>query len=76
MLFCFFIVAQHLMDQLIGQAAKILGSVDFLGNPIGLLSDVRAGVSNLAKGNLPDMVLNLTHGLSNSTAKVNKHFSS
>jgi len=61
---------KHLLDQLLRQAAKILGSVDFLGNPIGLMSDVKAGVTNLARGNFPDMVLNLTHGLSNSTAKV------
>nr|CAB3267626.1 vacuolar protein sorting-associated protein 13D [Phallusia mammillata] len=62
--------SKHLRDQLKGQAAKILGSVDFLGNPIGLLTDVRAGMTGLAKGNLPNMVKHITHGISDSTAKV------
>jgi hypothetical protein len=54
-----------------GQAAKILGSVDFLGNPLGLFNDVTEGISGLIKdGNIGGLVKNVTHGISNSTAKV------
>ncbi|XP_076807510.1 intermembrane lipid transfer protein VPS13D-like [Clavelina lepadiformis] len=63
-------LSKHLRDQLMNQAAAILGSVDFLGNPIGLLSDVRSAVvSGLASGNIQNMVKHITHGLSDSTAK-------
>jgi hypothetical protein len=31
------------------QAAKLLGSVDFLGNPLGLFNDVTEGISGLLK---------------------------
>lgn len=54
-----------------GQAAQILGSVDFLGNPMGLLNDVTEGVSELIKyGNVGGLIRNVTHGVSNSAAKV------
>lgn len=53
------------------QAAQILGSVDFLGNPMGLLNDVTEGVSELIKyGNVGGLIRNVTHGVSNSAAKV------
>nr|CAB3267625.1 vacuolar protein sorting-associated protein 13D [Phallusia mammillata] len=63
-------ISKHLHAQRIYQAAKILGSIDFLGNPIGLLTDVQAGMTYLALGNLPNMVKHITHGISDSTAKV------
>ena len=54
-----------------GQAAKILGSVDFLGNPLGLFNDVTEGVKGLIEeGNVGGLVKNVAHGVSNSTAKV------
>lgn len=57
--------------ELISQAAQILGSVDFLGNPMGLLNDVTEGVSELIKyGNVGGLIRNVTHGVSNSAAKV------
>nr|XP_018668116.1 vacuolar protein sorting-associated protein 13D [Ciona intestinalis] len=68
-------VTKFLRDQMMGQAAMILGSVDFLGNPIGLLSDVKAGVTGLAKGNFQNMIMHFTHGVSNSTAKVTSSLS-
>lgn len=53
------------------QATRILGSVDFLGNPMGLLNDVSEGVSGLIKyGNVGGLIRNVTHGVSNSAAKV------
>jgi len=54
------------------QAAKILGSVDFLGNPLGLFMDMAEGVSGLLEGNFGGLLKNVTHGVSNSAAKVVK----
>lgn len=45
--------------------------MDFLGNPMGLLSDVSEGVAGLLKyGNVGGLIRNVTHGVSNSAAKV------
>nr|XP_015192573.1 PREDICTED: vacuolar protein sorting-associated protein 13D isoform X1 [Lepisosteus oculatus] len=63
-------ILKHFKEELIGQAAQILGSVDFLGNPMGLLNDVSEGVSELIKyGNVGGLIRNVTHGVSNSAAK-------
>lgn len=52
------------------QAATILGSVDFLGNPMGLVADVTEGFSGLIyEGSVKTLIKNLTHGVTNSTAK-------
>lgn len=49
----------------------MLGSVDFLGNPLGLFNDVTEGISGLIKdGNFGGLLKNVTHGVSNSAAKV------
>lgn len=61
----------HYTEELKSQAAKILGSVDFLGNPLGLVNDVAAGVSGLLiEGNVGGLFKSITHGLSNSAAKM------
>ena len=58
-------------QELKSQAAKILGSVDFLGNPLGLFNDVTEGISGLINdGNVGGLLKNVTHGVSNSAAKV------
>ncbi|XP_041130652.1 vacuolar protein sorting-associated protein 13D-like isoform X3 [Polyodon spathula] len=63
-------ILKHFLEELMGQAAQILGSVDFLGNPMGLLNDVTEGVSELIKyGNVGGLIRNVTHGVSNSAAK-------
>ncbi|KAG5282212.1 hypothetical protein AALO_G00053510 [Alosa alosa] len=63
-------ILKHFREELISQAAQILGSVDFLGNPMGLLNDVTEGVSELIKyGNVGGLIRNVTHGVSNSAAK-------
>ncbi|XP_066528182.1 intermembrane lipid transfer protein VPS13D isoform X2 [Hoplias malabaricus] len=63
-------ILKHFREELVSQAAQILGSVDFLGNPIGLLNDVTEGVSELIKyGNVGGLIRNVTHGVSNSAAK-------
>lgn len=60
-----------ILQELLSQAARILGSVDFLGNPMGLLNDVSEGVTGLIKyGNVGGLIRNVTHGVSNSAAKV------
>ena len=64
-------IAKHYRDELISQAVLILGSTDFLGNPIGFINDVSEGVSGLVTdGNLGGLVKNVTHGAANSAAKV------
>ncbi|KAM8927222.1 intermembrane lipid transfer protein VPS13D [Pelodytes ibericus] len=63
-------IVKHFQEELLSQAASILGSVDFLGNPMGLLNDVSEGVSGLIKyGNVGGLIRNVTHGVSNSAAK-------
>ena len=54
------------------QAIKILGSVDFLGNPVGLVSDVASGVSGMmsAQPDVVGLVRDVTHGMSDTTSKV------
>jgi len=56
------------------QAAKILGSVDFLGNPLGLFSDVAEGMSGLLELNIGGLLSNVTHGFSNTAAKVSTSY--
>nr|XP_006005250.1 PREDICTED: vacuolar protein sorting-associated protein 13D [Latimeria chalumnae] len=63
-------ILKHFQEELMSQAAIILGSVDFLGNPMGLLNDVSEGVTDLIKhGNVGGLIRNVTHGVSNSAAK-------
>lgn len=64
-------VYAHFREELVWQAAVILGNVDFLGGPLGLVSDVSEGVSGLInERSVGALVMNVTHGLSNSAAKV------
>ena len=51
----------------------ILGSTDFLGNPLGFLNDLSEGVSGLVSdGNVGGLIKNVAHGAANSAAKVRK----
>lgn len=60
-------------QELRGQAAAIVGSVDFLGNPMGLINDVSLGLEGLVKrGNVGGLFLNVAHGVSDSAAKVSR----
>ncbi|XP_039294739.1 vacuolar protein sorting-associated protein 13D isoform X2 [Nilaparvata lugens] len=64
-------ILKHYKNVLKWQAAKILGSVDFLGNPLGFINDFSEGMSGLIfEGSVGALVKNVTHGLSNSAAKV------
>lgn len=100
-------IKSHYKQQLKWQAAFILGSVDFLGNPLGFASDLSegklllisilvdfidfislllplqlpphiypVGVSGLIfEGSVKSLVKNVTHGISNSTAKLTETIS-
>ncbi|XP_055954862.1 intermembrane lipid transfer protein VPS13D-like [Patella vulgata] len=64
-------IMTHYTEELKSQAAKILGSVDFLGNPLGFVNDVTEGLSGLIKdGNVGGLFKNVTHGVSNTAAKM------
>lgn len=53
------------------QIFKIVGSIDFLGNPLGLIHDVTDGLTCLVdQGSVKGLVKNVTHGFANSTSKV------
>lgn len=62
-------IVNHYRKELKGQAAKILGSVDFLGNPLGFMNDVTDGITELIDGNIGGLFVNISHGISDSTAK-------
>lgn len=64
-------IYEHYRAELKSQAAKILGSVDFLGNPLGFVNDVTDGINEfILEGNFGGLIWNVAHGISNSTAKV------
>ena len=49
----------------------ILGSVDFLGNPVGLINDVASGVAGVIDSqDVLGLVRDVTHGMSDTTSKV------
>lgn len=69
-------IKSHYKQELKWQAASILGSVDFLGNPLGFANDLSEGVSGLLfEGSVKSLVRNVTHGISNSTAKLTETLS-
>lgn len=63
----------HYKQELMSQVAKIIGAIDMFGNPLGLVNDVTTGISGLVtEGNVGSLLKNVTHGASNSLAKVYK----
>ncbi|XP_011209287.2 intermembrane lipid transfer protein Vps13D isoform X2 [Bactrocera dorsalis] len=69
-------IKSHFVSQIKRHAASILGSVDFLGNPLGFANDLSEGVSGLIfEGSVKSLVKNVTHGISNSTAKLTETLS-
>lgn len=53
-----------------------MGSVDFLGSPLGFVNDVSEGVSSfIYEGNVKTLVKNVTHGFSSSAAKLTESLS-
>lgn len=67
----------YFSQELKWQAAIILGSVDLIGNPYGLMTDLSTGVLGLLyEGNVKSLLKNVTHGFSNTTAKISDALSS
>ncbi|KAJ8964860.1 hypothetical protein NQ314_004578 [Rhamnusium bicolor] len=74
--FLFKSIVKHFKEELMWQAGIILGSVDFIGNPLGLMNDVSEGLSGfIYEGNVGALVKNVTHGMSNSAAKITESLS-
>ena len=65
-------ICHHYKENLSGQALKVLGSVDFLGNPVGLFNDVTKGIAGLImfRHGFSGLLRDVTHGLSDSTSKI------
>ncbi|GFQ85231.1 vacuolar protein sorting-associated protein 13D [Trichonephila clavata] len=69
-------IIDHYKEELKGEAVKILGAVDFLGNPLGLMNDVSDGISKLIhEGSVGGLIKNVTHGISDSAAKLTSSMS-
>ncbi|CAH8530510.1 unnamed protein product [Schistosoma turkestanicum] len=51
-------------------ALHIFGSVDFLGNPIGLINDLSSGISGLVELDVGGLIRHVAHGEGDSAAKV------
>ncbi|KAF8569114.1 hypothetical protein P879_00924 [Paragonimus westermani] len=60
----------HYQLQLRAHAVHIFGSVDFLGNPIGLINDLTSGISGLVELDVGSLIRHVAHGVGDSTAKV------
>ncbi|KAI6653552.1 vacuolar protein sorting-associated protein 13D [Oopsacas minuta] len=65
-------ICYHYKTCLTGQALKVLGSVDFLGNPVGLFNDLTKGITGLImfRHGFSGLLRDVTHGLSDSTSKL------
>ncbi|CAF4967053.1 unnamed protein product [Rotaria sp. Silwood1] len=69
--FFLFSIMAHYVNICTRQIFKIIGSVDFLGNPLGLIHDVSNGLTCLVdQGSVSGLVKNVTHGVADSTSKV------
>ncbi|CAF3844146.1 unnamed protein product [Rotaria sordida] len=69
--FFLFSIMTHYVNVCTRQILKIVGSVDFLGNPLGLIHDVTNGLTCLVdQGSVSGLVKNVTHGVADSTSKV------
>lgn len=72
------LITAHYKQEVLRQAYKIVGSIDFLGNPLGTLQTVRAGVQefvtetqagNLVGGGI-SLAQHVTSGLADSVSKL------
>ncbi|CAF1027739.1 unnamed protein product [Adineta ricciae] len=64
-------ILTHYIQVCTRQALKILGSVDFLGNPSGFFRDVTDGLGCLTdERGVGESVKNIAHGVADSTSKV------
>ncbi len=64
------LIKKHYTQEFRSNAISILGSVDFLGNPLGFVVDFKESLSNvLSNGQVTDFVFAITHGFANSVSK-------
>lgn len=64
------LIKKHFTQQFRSNAISILGSVDFLGNPLGFVVDFKESLTNvLSNGQVTDFVFAITHGFANSVSK-------
>jgi len=64
-------IIKHYAKVCTPQVLKILGSIDFLGNPLGLIHDVTDGLACLVdQHSVSGLVKNVAHGVADSTSKV------
>jgi vacuolar protein sorting-associated protein 13D len=64
-------IMTHYIHLCTRQAFKILGTVDFLGNPLGFIHDVTDGLTCLVdQHSVSGLVKNVAHGVADSTSKV------
>lgn len=70
------LILQHYAQQAMGQLHKVLGSADFLGNPVGLFNTISSGVSDMfyepLQGFVSDRPQDLGIGLAKGTASFMK----
>ena len=70
------LIKKHYTQELRSHAIRILGSVDFLGNPLGLMVDFKESLTNvLTNGEVSDFVFSVTHGVANSVSKFSNSLS-
>jgi len=61
------LIKKHYAQALRENAIRILGSVDFLGNPLGFVVDFKESLSNvLSNGQVTDFVFSVTNSVANS----------
>ncbi len=64
------LIKKHYAQALRENAIRILGSVDFLGNPLGFVVDFKESLSNvLSNGQVTDFVFSVTNSVANSVSK-------
>ncbi|CAF4309622.1 unnamed protein product, partial [Rotaria sp. Silwood2] len=69
--FFLFSIMTHYVNVCTRQILKIVGSVDFLGNPLGLIHDVSNGLTCLVdQGSVSGLGKNVTHGVADSASKI------
>eukprot|EP00050_Salpingoeca_kvevrii_P000824 m.156882 g.156882 ORF g.156882 m.156882 type:complete len:3776 (-) comp10222_c0_seq1:35-11362(-) len=78
------VVARHYKQEVLRQGYKIVGSIDMLGNPIGMIQTVSSGFRDFynksASGNVigggMSLAKKVTHGLADSASKLTGSISS
>ncbi len=65
------LIKKHYAQALRENAIRILGSVDFLGNPLGFVVDFKENLSNvLSNGQVTDFVFSVTNSVANSYIRM------